>query len=68
MSALRAYIKPSIFQNIFSKIEKIVNIFSIFKKFFSKINGLMYVLIHNKILETPIVHRILHFVDLCDYE
>ena len=36
MCALRAHIKPSIFGNIFSKIEKVVNIFSIFEEFFSK--------------------------------
>ena len=37
MCALRVYIKPSIFGNIFLKIEKIVNIFSIPKKIFPKI-------------------------------
>ena len=37
MCALKVHIKSSIFENIFSKIEKIVNIFSIPKKIFSKI-------------------------------
>ena len=36
MCVLRTHIKLSIFRNIFSRIEKIVNIFSIFEKFFSK--------------------------------
>ena len=39
---LRVYIKFSIFENIFSKIEKIVIIFSILKKFFPKIKINMY--------------------------
>ena len=38
MCALRAHIKLSIFGNIFSGIEKIVIIFSILEKIFSK-NG-----------------------------
>ena len=38
---LRTHIKPSIFENIFLKIEKIVNTFLIFKKIFSNISGLM---------------------------
>ena len=37
MCALRVYIKPSIFGNIFSEIEKTINIFSIPKKIFPKI-------------------------------
>ena len=37
MCALKVHIKSSIFENIFSKIEKTVNIFSIPKKIFSKI-------------------------------
>ena len=36
MCALRAHIKPSIFRNIFSVIEKVVNTFSIFEKIFPK--------------------------------
>ena len=36
MCVLRIHIKPSIFRNIFSKIEKAVNTFSIAEKFFSK--------------------------------
>ena len=38
MCALRVHIKLSIFENIFSRIEKAVNTFSIPEKFFSK-NG-----------------------------
>ena len=38
MCALRVHIKPSIFGNIFLKIEKAVNTFSIPNNFFSK-NG-----------------------------
>ena len=37
MCVLRVYIKPFIFENIFSEIKKTVNIFSISKKIFSKI-------------------------------
>ena len=37
MCVLRVYIKPFIFGNIFSEIEKTVNIFSIPKKIFPKI-------------------------------
>ena len=37
MSTLKVYIKFFIFENIFSEIEKIVIIFSIFKIFFLKI-------------------------------
>ena len=37
MCALKVHIKSSIFENIFSKIEKTVNIFSIPDKIFSKI-------------------------------
>ena len=36
MCALRAHIKPSIFRNIFSGIEKAVITFSILEKIFSK--------------------------------
>ena len=36
MCALRVHIKLSIFENIFSVIEKTVNIFSISEKIFSK--------------------------------
>ena len=42
MCALGAYIKPSIFRNIFSEIEKVVNIFSIPEKIFPNIDSLMY--------------------------
>ena len=41
MCALRAHIKQFIFGNIFLKIEKAVNIFSIFEKIFPKMDGLM---------------------------
>ena len=41
MCALRAHIKFSICGNIFSGIEKAVNIFSILKKIFPNIGGLM---------------------------
>ena len=37
MCVLSAHIKPSIFENIYSKIEKCVNTFSISEKIFSKI-------------------------------
>ena len=36
MHALKAHIKPSIFRNIFSEIEKSVNTFSISEKIFPK--------------------------------
>ena len=36
MCVLKSHIKLFIFKNIFSKIKKVVNIFSIFDKFFSK--------------------------------
>ena len=36
MCVLRAHIKSSIFENIFSKIEKAFNTFSIPEKFFPK--------------------------------
>ena len=38
---LKEHIKSSIFGNIFSRIEKIVNTFSIFEKFFSKNDELL---------------------------
>ena len=41
MCALRAHIKPSNFRNIFLEIKKAVNTFSIFKKIFPNIGGLM---------------------------
>ena len=41
MYALRAHVKPSIFGNIFSKIEKTVNTFSISKKMFLKMDDLI---------------------------
>ena len=41
MCALRAYIKPPIFENIFSRIEKVLTIFLIFKKIFLKLNDLI---------------------------
>ena len=44
MCALRVHIKPSNFGNIFSEIEKAVNTFSILKKIFPNIGGLMYAL------------------------
>ena len=40
MCALRAHVKPSIFGNIFSKIEKTVNTFSISEKMFLKMDDL----------------------------
>ena len=40
MCALRAHIKPSIFGNIFSKIKKTVNTFSISEKMFLKMDDL----------------------------
>ena len=42
MCAFRVHIKPSNFGNIFSEIEKTVNTFSIFKKIFSNISGLIW--------------------------
>ena len=44
MCALRAYIKLSNFENIFSKIKKVVNTFSISEKIFLNIGDLIYVL------------------------
>ena len=44
MCVLSAHIKSSIFENIYSKIEKCVNTFSIFEKIFSKMNNLTCVL------------------------
>ena len=41
MCILRAHIKSSIFRNIFSEIEKTINTFSIPKKMFLKMDGLM---------------------------
>ena len=41
MCTFRAYIKAFIFENIFLRIEKILTVFSILEKIFSKINGLM---------------------------
>ena len=41
MCALRAHIKLSVFRNIFSRIEKVVNTFSIPDKIFPNIGGLM---------------------------
>ena len=40
MCVLRVYIKPFIFGNIFSEIEKTVNTFSISKKMFLKMDDL----------------------------
>ena len=37
MYVLKAYIKPFIFENIFSEIEKNFNTFSIFEKIFLKV-------------------------------
>ena len=44
MCALRAHIKPLILGNIFSGIEKILIVFSIPKKMFLEMNGLICVL------------------------
>ena len=44
MCVLKVHIKPSIFGNIFSKIEKAVITFSILKKMFLKMEDLMYAL------------------------
>ena len=41
MCVLRTYIKFSIFENIFSRIEKVMTTFSIFKKIFLNIESLM---------------------------
>ena len=41
MCALRAHIKPLIFGNIFSGIEKVLIIFSIPEKMFQKMDSLM---------------------------
>ena len=46
MCALRAHNKLSIFENIFSRIGKTVNTFSISNKMFLKMNGLVFVWIH----------------------
>ena len=55
MYALKAHIKQSIFRNIFSKIEKIGNAFSISKKMFLKIDGLMCAINISKIISMYIV-------------
>ena len=46
MFVLRIHIKPLIFDNIFSKIEKTVNTFSIFEKFLYRahISKILYIL------------------------
>ena len=41
MCVLKAYIKLSIFGNIFLEIEKIINTFSILEKMFFKMGGLI---------------------------
>ena len=46
MCALRTHIKFSVFENIFSGIEKIVITFSIFEKMFPKTESLMCALGH----------------------
>jgi len=45
MCVLRAYIKQSIFRNIFSEIEKIINTFSILEKMFLKMDSLEHTLV-----------------------
>ena len=51
MCALRVHIKLSIFENIFSVIEKTVNIFSISEKIFSK-NKNYYVLLRHTLAKS----------------
>ena len=46
MYALKAHIKPSIFKNIFSEIEKAVNTFSIPEKIFPKMINFCVLLRH----------------------
>ena len=55
MYDLKAHIKPSIFKNIFSKIEKIGNAFSISNIMFLKIDGLMCAINTSKIISMYIV-------------
>ena len=60
MDFARAHIKPFIFENIFSRIEKTVNIFSILKKIFSNINALIYALkVHINRTQTELLTKIL---------
>lgn len=70
MCALRVHIKPFIFGNIFSKIEKAVIIFSIPEKIFLKIENLIYALkahinkIHKRIMRN-VVSLDYNFYDKC---
>ena len=41
MCALRAHIKPPIFENIFLKIEKVLTVFSVTDKMFLKLDSLI---------------------------
>ena len=57
--------KLTIFRNIFPRIEKILTIFSIFEKIFSKMNNLMCALIRalKKIKESGKALCVSHFFD-----